>query len=39
MNDPRGTSSVKSRSTVLVQLDQKSWKKYRTFQKYSIECP
>ena len=30
---------LKTRSTVLVQLDQKSWKMYRTFQKYSVESP
>ena len=29
--------SFKTRSTVLVQLDQQFWKKYRTFQKYSVE--
>ena len=28
---------LKTRSTLLVQLDQQSWKKYRTFQKYSVE--
>ena len=30
---------LKTRSTVLVQLDPESWKKYRTFQKYSVESP
>ena len=30
---------LKTRSTVLVQLDHQSWKKYRTFQKYSVERP
>ena len=30
---------LKTRSTVFVQLDQQSWKKYRTFQKYSVEGP
>ena len=30
---------LKTRSTVLVQLDHQSQKKYRTFQKYSIESP
>ena len=30
---------LKTRSTVLVQLDQQSWKKYSTFQKYSVESP
>ena len=30
---------LETRSTVLVQLDQQSWKKNRTFQKYSVESP
>ena len=30
---------IGTRSIVLVQLDQQSWKKYRTFQKYSVESP
>ena len=28
---------LKTRSTVLVRLDQQSWKKYRTLQKYSVK--
>ena len=30
---------LKTRSTVFVQFDQWSWKKYRTFQNYSVESP
>ena len=30
---------LKTKSTVHVQLDEKSWKKYKTFQKYSVESP
>ena len=30
---------LKTGSTVLVQLDQQSWKKFSNFQKYSVESP